>query len=169
MARMALAMGPCAYLRGWLRGRVFGDSSHHGQALVGLLAYGLMALAVIGAAAGFYGKIHHDGYVEGKGEVQQAWDSANAAAQKKAEADRLRQDALRQAQEQEATRRLADEKKRSAGLMASLEAHIRASGTAVQCPIPPSLFDDWNLSNAGPKGAGPGTVPATGPKPTPPR
>ena len=47
-----------------------------------LLLYGLVALAVIGAAAGFYGKIHHDGYVEGKGEVQQAWDKANQDARK---------------------------------------------------------------------------------------
>ena len=108
---------------------------------MGFLPYIIAGIVFIGAAAGFYGKIHHDGYVEGKGEVKQAWDAANVEAQKKIDAERAKEVALRESQAKEATKRLADEKKRNVILMASLEAHIKASGVAVQCPLPPSLLD----------------------------
>ena len=123
------------------------------------LIYGLVALGIIGALGGIGWKIDHNGYVRGSAAVQQEWEASNAKARAAAEADRQRQDALRQARDAEATRRLTDEKKRTRTLMASLEAHIRASGAAATCPVPPSLLDDWNAANAGPKSAGPGTVP----------
>jgi len=121
-----------------------------------LLAYGLIALALIGALGGIGYKVRASGYDACKVE----WQAADAAAQQKAEADRARVDALRAAQDREATRRLTDEKRRSGAIWASLEAHIRASGTAAQCPIPDSLRDDWNSANAGPQGERTGTVPA---------
>ena len=124
---------------------------------MGFLPYIIAGIVFIGAAAGFYGKIHHDGYVEGKGEVKQAWDAANVEAQKKIDQERAKEVALRESQAKEATKRLADEKKRNVILMASLEAHIKASGVAVQCPLPPSLLNDWNNGNAGPEGKDPGT------------
>ena len=46
----------------------------------GLLAYGLIALAVIGSLAGLYWKIYSSGFDNGKAEVQTAWDAANEAA-----------------------------------------------------------------------------------------
>lgn len=49
-----------------------------------LIAYGLMALAVIGAAAGLYGTVHHSGVAEGRAEVQKSWDAANELARKRA-------------------------------------------------------------------------------------
>ena len=123
-----------------------------------LLLYGVIALAILGTLGGIGYKIRE----AGADSVRVEWAEANAAAQKQAEADRQRQDALRQAQDKEATRRLANEKKRSGVLMASLEAHIRVAGRSAQCPIPDSLRDDWNSSNAGPEGAGTGTVPPAG-------
>lgn len=128
---------------------------------MGLLAYGLVALAVLGALAGF---VHYERKAGGD-EVRTEWAAANVAAQKKQDAETARQDALRAAQDAQATRRLADEKKRTAGLMVSLDAHIKASGTAAACPVPSLLVDDWNAANAGPKGVGAGTVPPVGPKP----
>ena len=48
-----------------------------------LLAYGLIALAVLGSLAGIYGYVHHDGVVEGRAEVQKSWDSANKKARER--------------------------------------------------------------------------------------
>ena len=119
---------------------------------MGFLPYIIAGIVFIGAAAGFYGKIHHDGYAQGTAETQSKWDAANVAAQKKIDQERAKEVALRESQAKEATKRLADEKKRNVILMASLEAHIKASGVAVQCPLPPSLLNDWNNGNAGPEG-----------------
>ena len=59
------------------------------------IIYAVVAIALIGAAAGFYGKIHHDGYEEGKNEVQAQFnkfkeDTAKLAAEQ-AEKARLQQ------------------------------------------------------------------------------
>ena len=116
-----------------------------------LLAYGLIALAILGALGGIGYKLDHNGFERGKGEVQVAWDKANVAAQKLVDEDRARQDALRRAQDVQATRRLANEKKRTAGLVVSLEAHIRAAGQSAQCPMPQPLVEDWNKANKGGK------------------
>ena len=132
-----------------------------------LLIYGLIALGIIASLGGIGWKIDHNGYVRGAGEEHQKWQAATDKAKAAAEADRVRQDALRQAQDAQTTRRLTDEKKRSQTLMASLEAHIRASGAAAACPLPDSLRDDWNRANSGPEGAGTGTVPPAGGKPAP--
>ena len=51
-----------------------------GQRGFGLLAYGLIALAVIGSLAGLYWKIYSSGFDNGKAEVQSAWNAANEAA-----------------------------------------------------------------------------------------
>lgn len=136
---------------------------------MGLLAYGILALAIIGALGGTAWKLDHNGYERGYGAAQKKADDAAAAAKAAAEADMARQEALRQAQDKEATRRLTNEKNRSRTLMASLEAHIHAAGTTATCAIPDSLRDDWNAANAGPQGAGPGAVPSASGKPADPR
>jgi len=41
-----------------------------------LLGYGLMALAALAAIGGLYIKVHHDGVIAGRAEIQQAWDGA---------------------------------------------------------------------------------------------
>ena len=121
----------------------------------------LAAAAVIGALGGLYWKIDHSAYQRGQAEVQVKWDADVAARQKEAEADRARQDALRQAQDKETSRRLTNERKRATTLQASLDAHIRAAGSSVRCPMPPGLLDVWNRAGAGPTGEGgsPGPVP----------
>ena len=60
-----------------------------------LIIYAVVAIALIGAAAGFYGKIHHDGYEQGKAEVQAQFnkfkeDTAKLAAEQ-AEKARVQQ------------------------------------------------------------------------------
>lgn len=50
------------------------------------IIYAVVAIALIGAAAGFYGKIHHDGYEQGSAEVQTKWDAANRKAEGEARA-----------------------------------------------------------------------------------
>ena len=59
-----------------------------------LLAYGLIALAILGSLGGLYYKVNHDGVVTGRAEIQAKWDEANtkaraaeAAASAKAAAD----------------------------------------------------------------------------------
>ena len=47
---------------------------------MGLLAYGLIALAIIAGLGGLYGTIHHSGVQEGRAEIQKMWDDANAKA-----------------------------------------------------------------------------------------
>jgi len=127
---------------------------------INLLLYAGAAIVILGMLGALGYKVRESG----KDAVRVEWQAANAKAAADAEADRQRQDALRQAQDKEATRRLADEKKRTATVMASLEAHIRVAGKSAQCPVPPSLLNDWNAANAGPEGAGTGTVPpASGP------
>lgn len=130
-----------------------------------LLLYAGAAIIILGMLGGIGYKVRESG----ADSVRVEWAAANVAAQKKAEEDRARQDALRVEQDKQATRRLADEKKRTAGLMVSLEAHIKASGAATACPIPSLLVDDWNAANAGPKGVGPGAMPTVSPKPAPAR
>ncbi len=130
-----------------------------------LLLYGFLALAILGTIGGIGYKVRE----AGADSIRVEWSAANTAAQKKAEDERQRQDALRAEQDKQATRRLADEKKRSGALMVSLEAHIKASGSAAQCPMPVSLRDDWNRANAGPEGERTGTVPSAGGKPSPAR
>lgn len=127
------------------------------------LLYGAMALAILGAVGGIGYKVRESG----KDSVRVEWKAANEKATLQAEADRQRQDALRQAQDAEVTRRLSNEKKRTAGLMVSLEAHIKASGAAANCPLTPGLQDAWNRANAGPEGSSPGTMPTGSPN-TPP-
>ena len=59
------------------------------------IIYAVVAIALIGAAAGFYGKIHHDGYEEGKNEVQAEFNKFKseqaALAAKAAEDARVKQ------------------------------------------------------------------------------
>ena len=64
-----------------------------------LLAYLIAGGVVLAMLGGIAWKIHHSGYVEGKAEVQLAWDAANAKAQ--VEANRLRTD--REAEGRKAT------------------------------------------------------------------
>ena len=45
-----------------------------------LLAYLIAGGVVLAMLGGIAWKIHHSGYVEGKAEVQLAWDAANAKA-----------------------------------------------------------------------------------------
>ncbi len=130
-----------------------------------LLLYGFLALAILGALGGIGYKVRESG----KDSVRVEWAEANAAAQKKSEEERARQDALRQAQDREATRRLANEKRRASTLMVSLDAHIKAAGKSADCPMPVSLRDDWNSANAGPEGVSTGTVPPASRKPAPTR
>ena len=54
-----------------------------------LLAYGLIALAILGGVAGLYGKVHHDGVIAGRAEVQDRWDAASKKAQDRADANRM--------------------------------------------------------------------------------
>ena len=121
-----------------------------------LLAYGLVALALIGALSGLGYNIRESG----KDAVRVEWQAANAAAQKKAEDDRQRQDALRQAQDKQATRRLNDARKSNATLLTALDAHIRAAGLPRDCRLPQQLWDDANSALAGAEGERPGTVPS---------
>lgn len=130
-----------------------------------LIAYGLIALAILGAIGTGVYKVKEWG-ADG---VRLEWKAANEKAAKEAEAERARQDALRQAQDKEVTRRLTDAKRRNTGLMASLEAHIRASGTAAQCPLSPGLHDIWNRANQGPQSDSPGAVHDGSRKPAPSR
>lgn len=125
---------------------------------MGLLAYGLVALGVLGMLGGIGYKIRESG----KDAVRLEWSVANDKAKAQAEAERARQDAVREAQDKQATKRLADEKKRTAGLMVSLDAHIKASGLRADCRIPDILLLDVNTAIGGPKGVGPSAVP---PKP----
>ena len=121
-----------------------------------LLAYGLVALALIGALSGLGYKIRESG----KDAVRIEWQAANAAAQKKAEDDRQRQDAIRAAQDKQATRRLNDARKSNATLLTALDAHIRAAGLPRDCRLPQQLWDDANSALAGAEGERPGTVPS---------
>ena len=123
-----------------------------------MILYACLALALMSGIGWGY-KVVKD---TGREEVRLEWAEANAAAQKKAEADRQRQDALRQQQDAETTKRIANEKNRARTLMVSLEAHIKAAGKSADCKLTDGLRDDWNLSNAGPEGVGPGTVPPAG-------
>ena len=120
-----------------------------------MIVYLLAGVAALAMLTGIGYKVRESG----KDSVRVEWQAANVAAQQKAEAERQRQDALRAAQDKEATRRLADARKRSTTLMASLEAHIRAAGPAAQCGIPDSLRDAWNSANKGGESVGTGTVP----------
>ena len=128
-----------------------------------LLLYGFLALAILGTLGGIGYKVRESG----KDAIRVEWQQANAAAQQKAETERQRQDALRAAQDREATRRLANEKNRSRSLMVSLEAHIKAAGKSADCKLTDGLRDSWNASNAGPEGVSAGTVPPTSGKPAP--
>ena len=51
---------------------------------MGLLAYGLIALAIIAGLGGLYGTIHHSGVAEGRAEVEARWQAANDLAAKQA-------------------------------------------------------------------------------------
>src|SRR3990167_4206500 len=130
---------------------------------MGLIAYGLIALAILGALSGIGYKIRESG----KDAVKVEWAADVAARKAEAEAERERQDALRATQDKQATRRLADAKRRSTELMGSLEAHIKAAGLRTDCRITPELLEDANRALAGGEGVGPGAVPS-GPKPAAP-
>ena len=63
---------------------------------MGLLAYGLVALAIIAGLGGLYGTIHHSGVAEGRAEVEARWEAANKlaatqAAQRRDEASKTAQ------------------------------------------------------------------------------
>ena len=53
---------------------------------MGLIAYGLIALAILGSLGGLYYKVNHDGVVAGRAEVKSQWDAANDKAKKTADA-----------------------------------------------------------------------------------
>ena len=130
---------------------------------VGLIAYGLIALAILGALGGIGYKVRESG----KDAVRVEWAEANAAAQQAAEADRQRQDAIRASKDKEATRRLANARKSNQQLLSSLDAHIRAANLPRDCRLPQQLWDDANSALAGAEGERPGTVPS-GPGPAAP-
>ena len=122
-----------------------------------LIAYGLIALALIGALSGVGYKIRESG----KDAVRVEWAADVAARKAEAEAERMRQDALRQAQDKQATRRLADARKSNAALLTSLDAHIRVARLPADCRITDLLLGDANRALAGDEGSGPGTVPSS--------
>ena len=138
----------------------------------GVLAYGLIALAVLGAIASLIAWADRNiettaGIKRGNAETKAEWNAANAAAQQKAEAERSRIDALRATQDKEATRRLANAHKSNAALLTSLEAHIRVARLPADCRISEQLRDDANRALAGPEGQRTGIVPSgTGPAAT---
>ena len=125
-----------------------------------MIAYLIAGAVAIAALGGLYWKVDHNGYQRGVSETKTQWDAAVQKGKDDAEAERVRQDALRQAQDAEHARRLANAQKRSQTLWTSLEAHIRAAGNAAKCPVPDSLRDAWNSANQGPEGERPGGVPA---------
>jgi Flp pilus assembly protein TadB len=129
-----------------------------------LILYGVIALAILATVSGLAWKVRESG----KESVRLEWAEANAAAQKKAEAERQRQDALRATQDKEATKRLADAKRRNATLLTSLEAHIKVARLPADCKLPPSLLGDVNAAIAG-QSLGTGTVPSKPGTPTPAR
>ena len=55
---------------------------------VNLLAYGLVALALVGALAGLYAKVRHDGVEAGRAEVTEQWTAANKKAQERRDLNR---------------------------------------------------------------------------------
>ena len=130
---------------------------------MGLIAYGLIALAILGALGGAAWKVRESG----KDAVRVEWAEANAAAQQAAEADRQRQDSIRASKDKEATRRLANARKSNQQLLSSLDAHIRAANLPRDCRLPQQLWDDANSALAGAEGERPGTVPS-GPGPAAP-
>ena len=121
-----------------------------------LLLYAGAAIIILGmlGTAGY--KIRESG----KDAVRLEWSAANDKAKAAAEAERARQDALRQAQDKEATRRLADARKSNAALLTSLDAHIRVARLPADCKLTPGLLADVNAALAGGEGGSPGAVPA---------
>ena len=115
-----------------------------------LLMYGVIALAVIGSLSGLYYKVNHDGYERGIAAARQECQVEADKAKAIADADRKRQEAARDAQAKDQSRRLADAQKRTQALQSRLEANIAAAGDSVKCSLTPSLFDDWNAANRGP-------------------
>ena len=111
---------------------------------MGLLAYGLVALALIGALAGGLGAVHHSGVAEGRAEVTRAWEAQAAKSREIVLADRKRVEGLRGRLATDQARRLEDEKKRSTALMVSLESHIKASGAFAGCKLSTELLKDAN-------------------------
>ena len=136
--------------------------SQRGIIPINLLVYAgifLVVSAVIGTA---YTKIKD----AGRDEIRAEWAEANAAAQKKADEDRKAVEALREAQDKETSRRLANARKRNQELLGSLEAHIKADKSAA-CPVSDGLRDLWNRANNPGEGVGSSTVPPTGRTPAP--
>ena len=123
---------------------------------MGLIAYGLIALALIGALGGLGYKIRESG----KDAARIEWAQDVAARKAEAEAERARQDALRATQDKQATRILADARKSNAALLQSLDAHIRVARLPADCKLTPELFADVNRALAGSESAGPGAVPS---------
>ena len=106
-----------------------------------LIIYAVVAIALIGAAAGFYGKIHHDGYAQGTAETQAKWDAANRKAEEqsraKEAADKLAKDSA-DAEHKAAVDRLnstisklrADADKRRASFLPAAPAATTSTDTA---------------------------------------
>lgn len=67
---------------------------HHSGFAVPPIVYIIAAIALIGALAGLYVKIHHDAYAAGAASVQEKWDAATIKAQKKAAEDVAARDAI---------------------------------------------------------------------------
>ena len=127
--------------------------------MIAYLIAGVAALAMISGLA-------YKTYEAGADKVRTEWAEATLKAKSEAEAERQRQDALRQQQDKQVTRRLSDEKKRSQTLMASLEAHIKAARLPAECRLTPELLGDANAALAGSQGERPGTVPRQPTAPT---
>lgn len=121
---------------------------------MGILAYGILAMALMGMIGTGVYKVKE----WGADEVRQEWQQATLKAKSEAEAERARQDAVRQQQDQQVTKRLADARKRSQTLMASLEGHIKAARLSPDCRITPELLLDANAALAGGEGQRPRTV-----------
>jgi len=128
---------------------------------VQLIIYAVLFLAVAGVIGAGYKSVKDSG----REEIRLEWAESNAAAQQAAEVERKRQDAIREMQDKEATKRLADAKKRSQALLTSLEAHIKVAGLRPDCRLTPELLGDANSALQGGQGVGPGAMP---PKPRPP-
>ncbi len=111
------------------------------------------ALALIAALAGIYWKIHHDGVVSGRAEIQADWDAdknSRKIAEEKAIADRLRANELRVKQNEDEKAKLKEYYETKLAKLSADSVAARASGLRVPAAVLCSGFANR------PETAGPG-------------
>ena len=134
---------------------------------MGILGYLIAGIAFLGALAGLYGKVHHDGYAEGVQEITAKWQAADKAAAER-EAKRMA-DADMTAKTSAGLLAAAQQKADSAEAKWNLERKRHANNTLAGCapapvanstdkPGPPTLrfsaafLRDWNAGWTGDSG-----------------